>query len=326
MGRQSRLRAQRRAERGDVQQPSAGREPLRILRSIHKTIQHHCHESPRRCWEYMLEMLAHSSGWDTESHESQHLWEPMHKHGEMMAEFLMAWHAEIQDARKNRTPFSEPIGQLLLEVEAHNEALAQYFTPMEVVRALNEITLSEGYSPPDEWGYPSRRGLDPCCGTGRMMIDALVHDDGILMHGVDLDLWMLRAAMLNIRLLAPWTSCHLVDPTEPAKGGLQAFTSKSAQEFGVEQSDKERSRILFIGGRAIFIHGDALIVDLNYTPNWACAGWAWKPQPWQSNLKIAERFGFFGTWEQFQAGDAPTSITSQERVQFDFEMKDPHGP
>jgi hypothetical protein len=264
------------------------REAFHILQSIHRTIQGHCHESPRRCWEYLVEMLAHATGWRTETQESKALWDPMQNESRW-AEFLEAWLDEVDIAKKNRFAFSEPIGELLEVVEGTNQALDQYFTPMQVVRAMNEINFSDIEVP--ENGY--LQGLDPCCGTGRFMLDALVFNEKLIMANVDMDLWLLRAAKLNARLLGRWTTLH-----EP-------FLCWDAT----------------LAGRARFIWGDSLIVDLNFPLNWSLS-WYWTPQHWRDDLKIE---GFPGTLNQWIDAGRPKKVRpgTPGDLQFDYSMRDP---
>jgi hypothetical protein len=312
-------------------------EPLRILRGIHKTIQNHCHESSRRCWEYMLEMLAHSSGWETESDESKHLWDKMYAE-DRWPQFLEAWHAEVKFAKANGGMFSEPIGQLLEEIEGTNAHLGQFMTPMPVVRMMNAMTLNDMDDEPLRAdGFPTHRGIDPCCGTGRFIIDSLVHNQNLMMHGVDLDIWMLRTAMLNVRLLAPWTSLRLKDPADrlrPLRRARKAIERMAANPFSIDTIDtlgtaeqiptSESGDVLVIGGRAIFIHGDALIVDLDYTNNWLCAGWAWKPHPWTWNLKMAGYYGSYEDWERAGRPDLREIAKAvKTEIQFDYSMRQP---
>lgn len=319
MGRQSRRKRDRRLQRQRNERLAAtphGGEPLRILRSIHKTIQGHCHESPRSCWEYLLEMLAHLTGWRTDTAIAKHLHEKMWNERRWL-EFAECWLAEVTAAAHNKTSFSEPIGELLEEIESTNENLGQFFTPMQVVRLMNDINLSDSYAPPQPNGMPSRRGMDPCCGTGRFMLDALVHDDGIMMHGVDLDLWLLRAAMVNVRLLSRWTSCYVRDPADR----LQPFTAeskKSLRKEGVSLPEEEGG-VLMIGGRSIFIHGDALRVDLNNGLNWLISSWFWTPLPWESSLKIN---GFDGTLEDLERQQRPAPRKETPPVNFDYSLND----
>lgn len=341
MGKQSRLRALRREERRDLarQLPPGQGDALRVLRALHRTIQEHCYESGRRCWEYLLEMLAQASGWPTESSEAKHLWDKMADEPRWL-EFIQTWLAEVEWAKANGSPFSEPIGQLLEEVNGTNDHLGQFLTPMSVVRVLNAVSM-DAPGVPNPNGMPTRRGLDPCCGTGRFMIDALIHNDNLVMHGVDLDLWMLRAAMLNVRLLSRWTSMSVPDPADRfkplhvARRMIKRFEQIEAaadlkNPFAMlgqtrpEQPDEHKGgNILIIGGRSIFIHGDALVVDLEYTPNWLCAGWAWSPHPWTGNLKMKGFYGSFDDWEKAGRPALQQHGNPDEPLQFDYSMAPP---
>jgi hypothetical protein len=331
MGHQSRLKRARREERVQVREhASRAGEPLRILRAIHKTIQGHCGENSRRCWEYLLEMTAHSSGWQTDTNEAEHLWEKMYDEPRWL-EFMQSWHSEVDWAHKNHTSFSEPFGELLEDLEGTNDHLGQFFTPMAVVRMMNELTLD--HEPPHSDGMPTCRGIDPACGTGRFMIDALVHNEGLLMHGIDTDLWMVRCAMLNVRLLAKWTSLRIRGPVDllaPLRG-RNMFDRMLAQAKPVtnhvmlrqlpEDLDEDAKRsgdTIMIGGRSIFMNADALIVDTEYIPNWTCAGWHWKPHPWRNNLKIA---GYMGTYNEWEAAGRPRLGAPSTEIQFDYSMR-----
>jgi hypothetical protein len=193
---------------------------------------------------------------------------------------------------------------------------------------INAMSLNDGCEPSRD-GSPTRRGLDPTCGTGRFMIDALVHDDGIMMHGVDLDLWLLRVAKINIRLLSKWTSLRVKNPDDRMKPLRQARALldqlANAEEITkVPQEDKTDGTTILLGGRAIFIHGDALLVDLEYSSNWLCAGWAWTPQQWQGNLKIR---GFYGCYDHWvEAGRPALDEKQPTEVQFDYSMTEKKTP
>lgn len=344
MGKQARLRAERRLERQHTKAfdqrfagaPVAG-EPLRILRSLHGAIQDHCHESGRRCWEYLLEIMALSSGWNTETAESRHLWDRFGEDSRLV-EYAESWFHEVKHARENRLPFSEPLGELLHEVNGNNENLGQFLTPMSVVRTINAMNLAglDDY-PLHHSGMPTHRGLDPCCGTGRFMLDALVHNQNIMMHGVDLDVWMLRAAKINVRLLAPYTSLRLKDPADvmkplrQARYAVEMMTRQlEGEDFEADPTSGELERlphrvhdpgVIVVGGRAIFMQADSLVVDLDYAENWLCGGWAWTPRPWTSNLKMA---GYHGSYDDWIADGRPTPDQLRDRlkkdVQFDYSM------
>lgn len=291
--------------------PPGQGEPLRILRSLHKSIQDHSGNSSRTCWEHMLEIMALSTGWDTETAESQQLWEKFADDSRWL-EFFECWNAEVDNAKATAGAFSEPFGELLEEFQGANEALAQFFTPMTVVRLMNAISLHDSYVPPQPNGAPGRTGMDPSCGTGRFILDALVHDDGVHMCGVDLDLWMYRAAMLNARLLTRYSMLKITD--EPK---MSAFKGGESEEPG---------GLIMMGGRATFMRADALQVDLHYRPNWNYPLYEWTPLPWQSSLKID---GFDGTLEDYERQGRPERFqltTPPPDVRFDYSMTDQPGP
>ena len=300
MGRASRLRRARREERLREEQgrPPLRREAFSILKGLHRTIQGHCHENSRRCWEYLLEMLAHQTGWHTESNESEHLWEPMCQETRF-AEFYEAWMDEVQYAADTGAPFSEPLGELLEDLEATNDRLGQFFTPMSVVHTINRISMPETIELKD--GRPTKRGLDPACGTGRFMIDALVHHPGLVMHAVDLDPWLLRAAKLNVRMLAKWTSSRIANEEL-----LKPLDGKPVPP----------GHSIILGGRAFFIQGDALRVDLSYQRNWLNSPWAWTPYPWHDHLKINGYYGSLSEWEA--EGRPPLAHHGDEPISYDF--------
>jgi hypothetical protein len=291
MGKKSRLKRQRRELRArGYEGPSMNREAFRVLRSLHQTIQHHCHENPRRCWEYMVEMIARASGWETETDEARHVADKMTEQDwRKIVEFAQAWLAEVEYAKANRVAFSEPIGELLETLQGTNLHFDQYFTPMEVVRTMNEINLAD-MDFPRKGGYAY--GIDPCCGTGRFMIDALVFNDKLIMGNIDVDLWLQRAAKLNARLLSKWTT--LYEKTGP-------FDATRA-------------------GRARFIWGDSLVVDSGFPLNWSLS-WYWTPQHWQDDLKIE---GFPGNFNQWVDAGKPSrdGRGAPGDLQFDYSMKD----
>ena len=292
MGRQARIKRDRAIQRRQYAGVPMKREPFQIINSLHQSIQGHCHENSRRCWEYLVEMLAMTTGWRTETDESKALWEPM-RDEPRWAEFVEAWVAEVAYAKKNNLAFSEPLGELLEHIEGTNHHWDQYFTPMQVVHAMNEMTFSDQEEETE--GYI--HGLDPCCGTGRFMLDALVFNDRLIMGSVDLDPWLMRTAKLNARILANWTTLH----------------------------EKTEYWDAMLAGRARFIWGDALVVDLRFSLNWLLS-WYWTPKPWQSDLKVS---GFPGTYDQWlDAGKPDPNSKAQEsdNLQFDYSMEDPTKP
>lgn len=228
----------------------------------------------------MLEMIAHASGWKTETRISEKLWEHF-PDGAQLGEFVECWVDEVQQAKDTGGSFSEPIGELLEEFSGTNSNLGQFYTPMSVVTMMVQMQLAE--LPKDRW----LNGMDPCCGTGRFMLASLVHSDNLMMGSCDLDLWSLRAAMVNARLLARFTSRFY----ENEEDQMQPFTEKSSARLrkkGVDLPTKSSGGVHVIAGRARFIHGNSLSVDLMFPFNWSEHSWKWSPAPWEQLKRASE--------------------------------------
>lgn len=329
MGKKSRLKRERRAQRENLNHL----EPKKILENAHKRIQNICHENSRTCWEYLVELLAQHTGWPTETSVASFIrdtWDPT----ETFSQFEQAWAFEVEGALASRSWFSEPIGWLLEEIQGTNKHFDQYFTPMPIVRTMNEITFHDEPAVTKD-GLPTMRGVEPAMGTGRLLIDALVFNKGLMMHGIELDQWLRRVAMLNIRILdmqGQWTGCRIGGEPE----GIKAFSDKTAKDLkrqGLASDNPRRQGIWLLGGRAMTIQADSLIVDLDFWPNWfvkrpngqILPNWCWTQDPWQSGMLIHPKFGFAGTWDEYQRRKAEGSFepkTGDETVKFDFSMKE----
>jgi predicted RNA methylase len=157
-------------------------------------------------------------------------------------------------------PITDPVGSILEESGGSSRSLGQVLTPPTVVRAINAITLHDANG-----AQSTLTALDPCCGTGRFALDALVHHDNIFISNVDIDLWMVRAALINFRYTA---------------------------RFTVSRGENK----VVVSGRARIIHADSLVVDLTCAENWRYS-WMWNPPLWESTLKLA---GFDGTYEEWR--------------------------
>lgn len=317
MGKQSRLRAERR-QLARLEVPISD-EARRILRAVLRDIERSTFEPPRQCWDYLLELMAHASGWKTDTNESEFLWDKIPNLEVRLADYCRVWNEEVAEAKKQGSPFSEPLGDLLMETGAGNAELDQYQTPMHLVRATNANSIEPT---PDEFDPEAMdpglmlTGMDPWCGTGRFIIDALVHHDHLMMRGVEIDLSLLRAAMINLRYLAQFTSM-VVDrarnsgrPPSP----FDANARETLRQQGVAQSQPEGT-LQVVGGRGLFMHADSTIVDLQDDANWMIGAWSWKPQRWQANLFIDPRFGFVGSWDEYK------TLHAQPKGVADFSME-----
>lgn len=269
MGKQSRQRAERRQAR------QVRGSPTRLLGELLSLIQNKSHQTARRAWEMMLELLAHHTGINALasegclSAETRKLVPDLGDLAPLLLDYVSSWQAELQLAAKTGSPITDPIGTVLDEAGATNAAMGQFFTPPSVVRMMNKLTLEQG--PPPE---RKERVLDPCCGTGRFALDALVHRPSVVLYNVDLDLWMMRAALINFRLAPRFTTANLTIPGD----------------------DGRPQHVIVPGGKSWIIRADSFLIDLNCVDNWRFS-WMWNPPPWQSVMKLAD---FDGTYDELQ--------------------------
>jgi len=92
------------------------------------------------------------------------------------------------------------LGDVFAEKDCANKNLGQTMTPEAIVRFINKSTLGQLTDEGDRW----KLVLDPCTGAGRFLIDAAAHypDQKLIFYGVELDLDLYRAALVNMRIYA----------------------------------------------------------------------------------------------------------------------------
>jgi hypothetical protein len=307
VGEQSRLRAERRAERRAARDV-LGR-PTEILRELHHKIRCLTYEGPRRSWELMLEILGDATGVNCLNggcltSASEKVIHDLPNLESTISAYVESWDAELKMCGDAGRPVTDPVGAVLEESGGTNQAAGQYFTPMSLVRTINAVTVG-GL---EESSSERRTSLDSACGTGRFSLDLIVHHPSIVTFNVDIDLWMVRAAIINFRFAARYS--HAVITTRSAPDDL--FTAASVEKLrarGMTMPDAEDSgRLIVIGGRTWTLCADSLIVDLMCHDNWRYS-WLWDPPPWQSTMKVA---GFDGTYEEWRKARPPREI--EERL------------
>ena len=120
----------------------------------------------------------------------------------MAKPLLEAWYEEPYDY----------LGQLFSEKECAIKGMGQVITPPWIVSYINDSVLGVTKEEPvrgtdEEEGSEEERWklvLDPCTGTGRFLLDmAWRHrDKKLALFGVELDLDLYRACLVNMRLYA----------------------------------------------------------------------------------------------------------------------------
>ena len=289
MGKDARLKAERRRLR-----QVAGR-PLDLLRDLFDQIRRQTSESPRRCWELMLEIMGHYSNINCMAGgcltaDSEKVLQNLQVES-LLRSYFELWNDELELNSHEVAPITDPVGAVLEENGGTNEARGQYFTPPSLVRVANEITMED---------LRRRQGerctaLDMACGTGRFALDALVHYENVMVFNVDIDLWMVRAALINARYARRFSSAFIeINPGDPGLFTEESARALRARGFHVP-APAEADRLEVLGGRSWIIHADSLLVDLQSSENWRYA-WKWDPPPWRSTMKLADFDGTYDEW------------------------------
>jgi len=286
MGKQSRLKAQRR-------EAALSRDATTdVLRHVFARISQITSENPRRCWEYMVELMAHYSGINclfggTLTEPTKKLAVDIPDLEDTLLGFTKMRDEELLECKRTGSAIPDPIGLILEENQATNKNMDQFFTPPTVIRAVNAVNFH---------GVKKEKlnGLDPCCGTGRFAMDALVHNDGLVMFNVDLDQWLVRAALVNFRYMQRYTHARITPPLD----ARSVF----------EEDAKKQGDVIVLGGRSWIIHANSLVVDLEYKPNWQHS-WMWNPPNWRSSMKMAD---FDGTYEEFEQRGSKKEVEAKK--------------
>ena len=104
--------------------------------------------------------------------------------------------------------YEDLLGLIYMQLQYGNLRMGQYFTPYVVARAMAEMLIPPlGPSIP---GEPPLSILDPCCGSGVLLLCAMeviereqparLDDGSILLYGIDIDATCVKMAHLNLDL------------------------------------------------------------------------------------------------------------------------------
>jgi hypothetical protein len=89
-------------------------------------------------------------------------------------------------------------GEVFTRRECATDRLGQMITPEPVVRFINEMAIGQTEGKEEEW----QTVLDPAAGTGRFLVDVAARypDRHLFLHGVEIDVDLYRACLVNMRL------------------------------------------------------------------------------------------------------------------------------
>ena len=122
---------------------------------------------------------------------------PMTEEDHAAADRLLPWAKPFIDACMDRK--GDYFGEVFTQRECATDRLGQLMTPEPIVRFISEMAIGKSERE-EEW----QTVLDPAVGTGRFLVDVAVHypNRRLFLHGVEIDLDLYRACLLNMRLYA----------------------------------------------------------------------------------------------------------------------------
>lgn len=288
----------------DVVVPSSQEEPagevvegeaLQILLEMFMVIQKGTGQDARACWNQLVRLLADCA-------RVHPMLEEDHRVAGRLMPLAQAFFTSFYGERKEKGHLPwDPLGAVLTHVGAGDEHLGQHLTPRFIVQYINDSTVGTLLKREHEGGsgdgeeveegkalYPSGQHsltvIDPCCGTGRFLLDLVeryAHRVNLALFGVELDRDLYRACLVNMRLWGADFVCPY-----------------------------------------FLLRADALLCDLRMTsPNWLWAN-RWAPPNSEEAFRLApspdeketpaERDGL--TWEEYRRCEAG------EELEIDWEL------
>lgn len=167
---------------------SEQRKGYRILLTMFEITKKMTRQSDRKCFNQMVRFLADCA--------RVH---PMPKEDRTVADRLIPMIKPLLDAW-----YEDPydyLGQLFSEKDCSVDGMGQLITPPWIVSYINDSVMEvteEEEQASDRW----KLILDPCTGTGRFLLDFVWRhrDKKLALFGVELDLDLYRAALVNMKL------------------------------------------------------------------------------------------------------------------------------
>jgi len=170
---------------------SEERKGYRMLLTMFEVSKTTTRRSDRECFNQVVRFLA--------DYARVH---PMPKEDRPVADRLISLAQPLLEAW-----YDEPydyLGQLFSERKCAIDEMGQVITPPWVVSFINDSAIGKVEKMEEEDEKRWKLVLDPCTGTGRFLLDlAWRHrDKKLALFGVELDLDLYRACLVNMRLYA----------------------------------------------------------------------------------------------------------------------------
>jgi hypothetical protein len=122
--------------------------------------------------------------------------------------------------------------------------------------------------------------VDPACGSGRFGMDAIAMHPLVDQWNVEIDLWVYRMAVLNARMLLPFSNVRIHLEDDPRYGDLAGHNT------------------LILMGRVHCMNADSLFVDISSRWTWGRTQNRWDPVDWRTNLVCNNGYSSFQDMEQ----------------------------
>ncbi len=142
-----------------------------------------------QAWDNMVSFIAGD-------HSTNYIWQNKENLKSLLEKkVLMDKVIELYDYKLLKSDYYDHLGDIYLEkIVSSSEAKSrgQFFTPHHVGKMMAEMTIDKT----DE----KINILDPCVGSGRLLMEAYKQAPNATFFGVDLDLRMVRIAMTNFAI------------------------------------------------------------------------------------------------------------------------------
>lgn len=164
-----------------------GERGYRILETMFEIVKRSTRRGDRACFNQVVRFLADCA--------RVH---PMPREDHTVADRLIPLARPLLEAWYE-APY-DYLGELFGEKDCAIEGMGQLITPDWIVSYINDAVLEAAEENEKRW----KLVLDPCTGTGRFLLDLATRhrDRRLALFGVELDLDLYRACLVNLRLFA----------------------------------------------------------------------------------------------------------------------------
>jgi hypothetical protein len=160
--------------------PHAKGALLKILDQIHR----HGHFGNHKSWEILVELVADYEGMIVTDYDD------------------FSCDSDIEDLLRRHSIAAKKdpwdyLGEIFEEINLSSQRSGQFFTPRNVCTFMAKMTLPDKIT-------KIQTILEPALGTGRMLlaVNEVFPDAPLIFFGVEIDLWLYRAAMVNMKMFS----------------------------------------------------------------------------------------------------------------------------